>query len=142
MDASLLNLVIAKKLGKDKVKVAPGKYHLKGHVLLQIDAEVTKGEEESYCPTAKLPLKEVLATFVKRYKIKQSDLEELLVEAYNNAKENCVSIKDELVFTEFSLSKVEKVLGKLPPEKRDGKTNLNGFVRLVEDSSHVDISTI
>ena len=138
----LLPLVLSKKLGKDKVKLEKGKYHLKGYATIEIDVEVNKGEDENYQPTSKLPIKEVLATLVKKFKITQGQLEELIVEAYTNARNDGVSIKEELEFTEHTLNKVNKVLGKLPSETREGKTLMNGFVRIIDKDTKVAIEKL
>ena len=126
----LINYVIAKKLAS-KIKLTKGQYDVKGKVLLEVDAVVTKGEDESYTPTAELPIKEILATMVRKYKIKQGELEELIVEAYKTSVNNDSSLKEELDYTEYTLAKVNKVLGKLPEKTREGKTTINGIVRII-----------
>ena len=126
----LINYVIAKKLAS-KIKLTKGQYDVKGKVLLEVDAVVTKGEDESYTPTAELPIKEILAAIVRKYKIKQDELEELIVEAYRTSVNNDSSLKEELDYTEHTLAKVNKVLGKLPEKTREGKTTINGIVRII-----------
>lgn len=126
----LINYVISKKLAS-KIKLTKGQYDVKGKVLLEVDAVVTKGEDESYTPTAELPIKEILATMVRKFKIKQGELEELLIEAYKASVNNESTLKEELDYTEHTLAKVNKVLGKLPEKTREGKTTVNGIVRII-----------
>ena len=137
----LINYVIAKKLAS-KIKLTKGQYDVKGKVLLEVDAVVTKGEDETYTPTAELPIKEILATMVRKFKIKQGELEELLIEAYKASVNNESSLKEELDYTEHTLAKVNKVLDKLPEKTREGKTTINGIVRIISPETGLVIPKV
>jgi hypothetical protein len=128
--SDLLNLVIAKKLAS-KPDLKPGDYKVFGEATLEIDAVVTKCEDEECTPTNKLPIKQLLAVFVKRYNIKQAELEEVLTEAFKLAAEEETSIAEQLEFSQRSLNRVINAINKLPKTRKSGKTLVNGIVKFI-----------
>lgn len=128
----LLAFSLAKQIKKPKPETfSPGEYEAKGTLTIEVDSIIKKAPQERYHPTAQIPFKEVIAVLVRRYKIKQTELDEIILEAYLKAKEEDASVKEYLGYTMQSLEKLQKTLAKLPEEKREGKTTVQGITRIL-----------
>jgi len=130
MNQNLFMIAIAKKL-KNNEKLPQGEYKVSGKVVVDVDAVIKKCAEESYTPTNSLPWQSILAVLVKKYNIKQAELENIILNAVDESNQNNTSIADSLAYTQRALDRVERTIAKLPNKTREGKTLINGTVNII-----------
>lgn len=135
---NLVNLAISECIPASK-EIDPGKYAVSGVAKIELNAIIAKSSPTMYTPTADLPLKNVIAVFVKKYNIKMDELQELLVEAYKLSLINETSVAEELDYTEKALGRVIKTLDKLPQKPRAGKTSVQGMAKIIELTKKIDV---
>jgi hypothetical protein len=131
--AELVPLCMAKRL-KDQAELGDlpaGKYRVQVTLPVGIDCFVTKGEESTYTPTPKLPLKAILAFALKKAGVDKEKMAKLIADAAIEAMKAGTKIADELEVTEVALRQVEEaILAKLPRSKRAGSVTVTGEVKI------------
>lgn len=134
MDA-VLAVAVEKLVGKLKGTVPVGVHQVEEYVTFHVSGEVKKFEDETYIPTASVPLKPTLAILLHLMGFQRDKAAEILVKAMEMALNNGTDATSEMESfmsdIDVCMEKVEALASKLPPQKRAGKTTVKGKVEVV-----------
>lgn len=134
MDA-VLAVAVEKLVGKLKGNIPVGVHQVEDYVTLHISGEVKKFEDETYIPTASVPLKPTLAILLHLMGFQRDKAAEILIKAMEMALSNGTDATNEMQEymsdVDTCMEKVEALAAKLPPQKRAGKTTVKGKVEVV-----------
>lgn len=130
IDAAAL-VVLSKFISGEDTDLQPGDYEVDTEVTLRIQGSVKKAEPGFYTPTSSIPLKTVLALVLERAGFQRENLKNLLVEVCSEAltqgKQVEERLKDRLKDMDAAMAHVQSILGKLPPQERQGATKVSNF---------------
>lgn len=134
MDA-ILAVAVEKLVGKLKGNISVGTHQIDEYVTLHVSGEVKKFEDETYVPTASVPLKATLAIMLHLMGFQREKAVEILVKAMemalNNGTNATAEMENFMADIDSCMEKVESLAAKLPPQKRSGKTTVKGKVEVV-----------
>lgn len=129
-----------KKLA-EKTGISVGSYALNDTLTIQLSGTVNKANDETYTPTADIPLKLALALVLEKAGFQRDNAKKILIDAMNEAltlsdkeKELLESsttltpaelaIATRLKDVEKAMEHVKDVTTNLPPKSRKGKTTV------------------
>lgn len=122
---------IASEFKDSKAEI--GQTSFRGKVVIDLDVNLLRGEDEEYTPTAEIPILKVLALCLSRAGFQRQAIEQLIVNAVTEAVNQDAKIDEILKVTELAIERVkQEVQSKLPKKTRAGKTQVKGVVRLAD----------
>jgi len=125
----LVAVAMTKKL--DTEPLPAGEYTIQGVALVKVDVTIKKAPATTYRPTCHLPLKAVLAVALRKAGVQAGNIAAVIAEAAQEALALGEKVGEELEATEAAIKQVEAMLDKLPPQKREGATRVEGSVQVV-----------
>ena len=131
----VLAVAVEKLVGKHKAALPVGTHQVEEYITLHISGEVKKFADESYVPTASVPLKPALAILLHLMGFQREKAADILVKAMSMALANgtdaTAEIEGYMADIDACMEKVESLAAKLPPAIRSGKTTVKGTVEVV-----------
>lgn len=137
-DAATLNALA--KLFANEAKKAPlteaGRFTVEGSFTVDVKATVSKFADETYVPTASIPLKPVLALLLHRMGCTRDKAMDIIVEvmtaAINLDADGSDMLTESIKDINTAMARVEQMAAALPPKVRAGKTTIAGKVEIHE----------
>jgi hypothetical protein len=128
----LVPACLAKRAAGELDELPPGRYRVRGLATVRVDCFLSQAAPQEYTPTAKLPLKAILAVALRKAGVKRDAIAELIAKAAATALKAGDDIAQELEVTEEALKVVEKqITAALPRETRKGAVKVDGEVKVV-----------
>ena len=132
---AILATAVEKLVGKLKTPVSIGTHQVDEYITLRVVGEVKKFADETYIPTASVPLKPALAILLHLMGFQREKGAEILVKAMTMAltsgTDSTAEIEAYMTDIDACMKKVETMAAALPPAIRSVKTTVKGSIQIV-----------
>jgi len=132
---AILATAVEKLVAKLKTPVSIGTHQVDEYITLHVTGEVKKFADETYIPTASVPLKPALAILLHLMGFQREKGAEILVKAMTMAltsgTDSTAEIEAYMTDIDACMKKVETMAAALPPATRSGKTTVKGSIQIV-----------